>query len=141
MEWFEENVVFQFTEGNLEPDIEGYTLGYVPEGYELTKQFYDNKQGFLAYEDNGDIIEFYYAKSSSIVSVNGENVALEEIPADGYYLKSGSGEYHSSLIWKLEDGEMVFSITGEVSDEELLKMYESMEEIKSFDPGIITYNK
>lgn len=127
--WFDEYVEFSGTGGHVE-EIPRYYLSYIPEGLELkeTEGYY----GSFGYVDIDSNVFFSYSRSDGVLNVtNNETTMLTIIAEDGTsitYLKSDHEVYPSSFVWYSKDESIIFSITGNLSQEELMKMYYGVRE-------------
>lgn len=114
--------------------IPEYVLTYVPEGFELVDKYYSGPDfggGALYYNDTRGL-DFGYFPSDSSNGVNNEYVIWHEITLSdnvtkAIYLESTNPDYASTLLWKSEDGNIGFCITGELDYEELMKVYEGVQ--------------
>lgn len=134
MEWFSDHVEFQYKEDTGLTEISEYVMEYVPEGYELESyEFYDIF-GLYAYVKEDDLLTFEFGVSDVDMNVNNEEVEYKTIMSEVmniiYYFEARENERRSSIIWYSKTGEVVFTITGRFSEEELLKMQQSVKEIK-----------
>lgn len=122
IQWFEKYVVFSGVYKNEEV-IPKYYLSYVPENYNVEVQ--EGYYGSFGYADIESRIFFSYRRSDGVINVtNKETTMLTVTAEDGtniIYLKSDNEVYPNSIVWYSEDGTTIFSITGCISIEELLK--------------------
>lgn len=129
-QWFYNHISFQFKENTDVNQVPRYRIGYVPEGYELQMDEYYTGAGVIEYFDkNGNGIDFFYGVIDSVMNVDNENKELLILKGKGkqkiYYLK-GIGD-DSSITWSSDDETTVFNLSGILTEEELLKIYESIE--------------
>lgn len=134
MEWFSDHVEFQYKEDTGLTEIPEYVMEYVPEGYELESyEFYDIF-GLYAYVKEDDLLTFEFGVSDVDMNVNNEKVEYKTIMSEDmniiYYFEARENERRSSIIWYSKTGEVVFTIAGRFLEEELLKMQQSVKEIK-----------
>lgn len=129
-QWFYNHISYQFKENTDVNQVPRYRIGYVPEGYELQMDEYYTGAGIIEYFDkNGNGIDFFYGVIDSVMNVDNENKELLILKGKGkqkiYYLK-GIGD-DSSITWSSDDETTVFNLSGILTEEELLKIYESIE--------------
>lgn len=109
-----------------------YSLGWIPDGYDLLTSTETGNKGTLFYANNsGQILQFMYIKG-----------------ADGNSLFAGIGEYEQKYItegdfqaeilfalesdmtnaitWKDDSGDVMFYISGNLSEDELIKMAQNV---------------
>lgn len=128
--WLSDHVSYNFYEGKDVDVFPRYTLGYVPEGYVLEVNEHYDGLGVEEYvNEYGDSLSFVYTVTSSesnldneqkdfliLKGKNGENI---------YYLRAWDGE-ESSMMWVNRDKTIDYCIMGILSEEELLKIQESI---------------
>lgn len=134
MEWFSDHVEFHYKEDVGLTEIPEYVMEYVPEGYELESYDYYEIFGVYAYMKNENLLTFEFGISDVSMNVNNEEVEYKTLVSeDGqtlYCFEATSNERSSSIIWYSKSGELVFTITGKFSEEEMLKMQRSVKEMK-----------
>lgn len=108
-------------------------LGYIPDGYKLRRiDYHDDILLLLSYKnDVGDLIEFQYgiaAKCELSVYPNDREYIEKTVGGRTYYLYISGDEYDrwSYAVWY--DGDYVFSISGQLSEEEIVKIAENVTE-------------
>lgn len=127
--WFDDYVEFSGPEAE-DPALEipRYYLSYIPEGVEIKEnEGYYGEFGFVDVIDVASTVFFSYSRSDGVINVTNNDTTMLTITAeDGTnltYLKSDNEVYPSSLVWYSKDNDIIFAITGNLSQEELLKMY------------------
>lgn len=134
MEWFSDHVEFQYKEDTGLTEIPEYVMEYVPEGYELESyEFYDIA-GFYAYSRGENLLTFDYGISDCGISMDSDDMEYVILTTqDGralYYFKAIEEDDDSIMCWFSKDENIEFTIIGKFSEEELLKMQQSVKEIK-----------
>lgn len=129
--WMQSVVTFQFGEASDVYEIEEYTLGYVPEGYEVVNSSYMKElgQGNILYRNAIDNINLNFAYTNVTVTngLNDEYSGYEEWTIDEeivYVVKSEEEDYCSSMVWKNDN--VIFSLTGNISLDEMSKIMQSV---------------
>ena len=110
-----------------------YRPSWVPEGYRIIHATEEDGVTFFVYrDDSGAQISFTCFKSGGAVQVAGEGVhqtvRVNGRSADLYMDRDP--EEANVLVWMDASGESIFSITGILSGEELVKMAESVEKVE-----------
>ncbi len=107
-------------------------LGYLPEGYKLRRIDYDDFLMLLSYKNYaGDLIEFQYgiaAKCELSVYPNDREYIEKTVGKRTYYLYISGDEYDrwSYAVWY--DGSYVFSLSGQLDEDEIVKIAENVTE-------------
>ena len=109
-----------------------YRPSWVPEGYRIIHATEGDGVTFFVYrDDSGAQISFTCFKSGGAVQVAGEGVhqtvRVNGRSADLYMDRDP--EEANALVWMDASGESIFSITGILSGEELVKIAESLEAV------------
>ncbi|MCM1092118.1 MAG: hypothetical protein NC092_07595 [Butyrivibrio sp.] len=128
MQWFEDHVSYRFRSDTGLESIHKYGLCDLGEGYRLLDEEYQGSLGFATwyFEDKEQSIYFLYGLSDGEVQVLGADLDYQLVTdTDGtelhYIFPEESGQ-EASLTWVSEDGQIVFSISGNLSEEELLEL-------------------
>ena len=129
--WFADHVSYNFYEGKDIDIVPRYTLGYVPEGYELDADEYYEDGGIVSYIDNiENRITFLYGVTSSETNLDNEQkdyMILEGSNGETiHYLRAWDGE-ESSIMWVNQDKTIDYCIIGILSEEELLKVQKNIQ--------------
>lgn len=129
--WFADHVSYNFYEGKDIDIVPRYTLGYVPEGYELDADEYYEDGGIVSYIDNRENrITFLYGVTSSETNLDNEQkdyMILEGSNGETiHYLRAWDGE-ESSIMWVNQDKTIDYCIIGVLSEEELLKVQKNIQ--------------
>lgn len=111
-----------------------YRPSWVPEGYRIIHATEGDGVTFFVYrDDSGAQISFACIESGGAVQVTGDNGAVyQKVRVNGrsadLYMDRDPEEANV-LVWTDASGESIFSITGVLSGEELVKMAESLEAV------------
>ena len=111
-----------------------YRPSWVPEGYRIIHATEGDGVTFFVYrDDSGAQISFTCFKSGGAVQVTGDNGAVyQKVRVNGrsadLYMDRDPEEANA-LVWMDASGESIFSITGILSGEELVKIAESLEAV------------
>ena len=132
-QWFYNHISFQFKENTDVNQVPRYRIGYVPEGYELEEDIYYDVMGVVNYcNEKGEYIDLTYGVIDGVMNVDNENKELLILKGKGkqkiYYLKGIGND--SSFTWISVDETTMFNLSGLLTEEELLKIYESIEIVK-----------
>lgn len=106
-------------------------LGYLPKGYKLRRiDYYDDKVICLSYKNDGnDLIEFQYgiaAECELSVYPNDREYIEKTVGGRTYYLYISNDKYDrwSYAVWY--DGDYIFSISGQLGEDEIVKIAENV---------------
>nr|WP_325186355.1 DUF4367 domain-containing protein [uncultured Oscillibacter sp.] len=111
-----------------------YRPSWVPEGYRIIHATEGDGVTFFVYrDDSGAQISFACIESGGAVQVTGDNGAVyQKVRVNGrsadLYMDRDPEEANV-LVWTDASGESIFSITGVLSGEELVKIAESLEAV------------
>ena len=133
MSWEKDFAAFHFKEESDLTVIPRYTLGYVPDGYELKMDEYYENMGVIFYSDGG-VNEWHFAYSVSDADIWADNkdLSFSILKWNGkqiYYLEAINDTEASHMEWLSDDGNIAFSIHGCLSKEEMLKIIEGIKEL------------
>lgn len=108
-----------------------YSLGWVPDGYTLIDSFeIDTGKTDIYLKDTGDILQFTYAIGSDSYSVTIAKEGYEEKPISpeefGIEGILSLSPDNNQVSWIHEDGNIVFTISGLVDENDLIKMAQSV---------------
>lgn len=100
--------------------------GYIPEGYEITNEYYNELQCFIVYE-NSDNSHFTITKM-----INGEEIGLDNENAQKTVIQSDDKEFiiyekengNTQLVWCNAD--FTYRIDGNISIEKAIKIAENI---------------
>jgi len=122
-------------EGENQDISEGIAYGptWVPDGYEMASESHDAVSGDIVYRRGSEeIVAFSWSKDveASVFQVYPETAEIKEVfigdnPAD-LYLEHGEG-LTSALVWSNSEKGVIFVISGTLSEDELIKIAESVE--------------
>lgn len=113
---------------------EYYYLGYIPEGYVLTKEYVNNLKTFYSYNyqtSSGTTLFFQLSSLSGTTtsSYDTEHHTIETFWSDGiqfhYFASTDETITGNILIWT--DEYSTFELAGYLSKDELLKIYENIQ--------------
>lgn len=126
---FDENTVFEFGQEPTENPAPQLSIGWMPEGYELTDQYIDNFVTWFYYQnsDNNSIWINYSLGEGTSISVDTENAETEYIVIRGTEALLISKDGSLQLIWSIEDPAAFIQVYGEgVSREDVLHVAEQL---------------
>lgn len=135
--WFETYTSFTFpgtSSGYRTPD--GLCLDYLPEGFELVDKTPDNIMSILTFANsNGNIIRLQYSpQENGSFYVDNEHQTYSEITLNNgtpaILMDSENDDIFSSLIWIDSSSGTSFTIIGECTSAELLKIANNIQIIK-----------
>ncbi len=124
IQWFDDYIEFSGN-GWDSGEIPRYYLSYIPESLSDNEKcgYYDT----FGYIDIDSDVFFSYRRSDGTLNVTTNETTMLTITADDgtsvIYLKSNNETYPSSIVWYSQDEKIIFSITGHLPQEELMKMY------------------
>lgn len=129
MQWFADHVQFQFEEDTDINRTPRYRIKWVPEGYTLSEDVYYTIAGMIEYHnEKGERINLVYGIIDGVMNVDNENKELLILKDKKgrilYYLKGEDQD--SSLTWYSEDQITIFNLDGNLTEEELMKIYDSV---------------
>ena len=112
--------------------MKDYYLTWVPEGYVLVNSFEaDNRVFFLYVDTSGQVMQFTYMNGSDNISMligggdyEERHVAVGNFQAE--ILLSNDSTDSNAIVWKSEDGNVMFSITSFLEEDDLIKMAQSL---------------
>ncbi len=99
---------------------ENIILDYIPEGFNLTEKFSTEMHIDLTLENENQMITFGMHPINSTKIIDTENAKIEELFINGYDAIYSSNENVNILVWI--DGEKKFSLTGKISQKEMIKI-------------------
>lgn len=114
-----------------EPMETQYALGWLPEGYSLLMEDYDEDTKFIAYtHENGEMLKFSYVVVPDettwfvdVADTTKSQVSVNGCPAELFI--SNSPDVGSGIIWSNE-ANTAFYIGGFMSEDDLVKLAESV---------------
>lgn len=132
--WLEEYVVFQFTG---EPVVVGgvWRPTWLPEGFKEVSAYESDGYGTIIFEKkDGTAFSFKYQPmiNENQFNVDNEHREYKEIIIDGnraFLFMADSFSNNSQLIWLNEEKLISFRLVGMLTEEELIMIAESIEEI------------
>ena len=125
---FSNHINFKFkNDGNIKNMAE-YEAGYLPEGYVLDGDYSDI--GLMIYRNQKDLLYLQYVNATASINVDNEKRVYKLIKGkDGteiHYFEAKNNTAYSTIMWLSEDENLVFSVVGRLSREELLKIKENI---------------
>ena len=112
---------------NEQTELPEYTLGWLPEGYEEVERYSDPKSTWVIYANSAmDKINFMYSNASTLY-INPDNDFIRYIIVDGrtielYY----SRDTKNSVIWFSSDNTVLFSLTGNFTEDSLISIIKNV---------------
>ena len=139
----EENEYHYVQDGWVEPeDVKDYRLGWVPEGYAFKHGMNRYYRGFLVYgNQEKKTIHFSYeiriGGDQKLFLSHGfssdyklESTIVNGRGADLFVLTNKDGSKSYKVIWMNEERSVLFSVSNARSEEEAVRMAESVEELE-----------
>ena len=133
-ETYESFFVYSFTDNSQGSALNAeYYISELPEGYAEVMASLENNLGLSVYaNEDACLINFVYDNGDgSAFFVKKENCIVKPITVAGHpgeiYLDQGPDE-HNGIIWFDEENHIMFTITGFLTEEELLALAESVKE-------------
>ena len=113
---------YKVTENNKNSVDGEITVGYIPEGFELTDKVYQNKLIYYQYNSKeNNFFSICKYSSSMEVDFDTENYISEEIIVDDIkYVYCQGNESVNNIVWTEND--YVYRIDGTLSKDELMKI-------------------
>ena len=103
---------------------------WLPEGYELVEVVDLGQQGYLKYENSSSAyILLEFSKGNTVYHIDNEHHTAKEVLINGnpgYLLLANSSGEASTLTWADEGSGTSFSLLAELSENELIKIAESV---------------
>lgn len=135
IQWFSDHMSFQIKTDTKVNRIPKYEMRYIPDGYELVTDEYDESGGFAAYVNQADAyVYFIYTIIDAGMNADNENKELSVLKGDNgeviYYLEAADEEDYSSITWVSQDETTKFHISGYMSKEELLAIQKEIRIVK-----------
>lgn len=135
---YEQSVVYEFFHSNVEQTETDYRFGWLPKDYVLESKIKGDVITTIIYRSNEDVIYFTYeqAADGAQTKLFTDNVDTEPVMVNGaegeFYLPQDSTE-SNSLVWFDEKSNTLFSISGFIDKETMIKMAESVEVVHLSD--------
>lgn len=128
---YEQSVVYEFFHSGVEQADTSYRLGWVPEGYTMENEVSGDVITTLIYLSGEDAIYFTYEQAQTKLftdDANTEPVMVHGVEGE-FYLSQDNAE-SNSLVWFDGENNILFSISGFIDKETMIKMAESVEIIE-----------
>lgn len=132
---YEQSVVYEFFHSGVEQADTSYRLGWVPEGYTMENEVSGDVITTLIYLSGEDAIYFTYEQAEDGAQTklftddaNTEPVMVRGVEGE-FYLPQDNAE-SNSLVWFDGENNILFSISGFIDKETMIKMAESVEIIE-----------
>ena len=118
---------YKLTDSNNNSVSGKISVGYIPEGFELTEEVSKSKFTHVTYSNsNGKTIVIGKYSSTSEVDFNIETVETENIVIDNTtYIYSLSQNNTTNIIWTKND--YIYSITSNISKTEIIEIAKTIE--------------
>lgn len=132
---YEQSVVYEFFHPGVEQADTSYRLGWVPEGYTMENEVSGDVITTLIYLSGEDAIYFTYeqAEDGAQTKLFTDDANTEPVMVHGvegeFYLPQDNAE-SNSLVWFDGENNILFSISGFIDKETMIKMAESVEIIE-----------
>lgn len=132
---YEQSVVYEFFHSGVEQADTSYRLGWVPEGYTMENEVSGDVITTLIYLSGEDAIYFTYeqAEDGAQTKLFTDDANTEPVMVHGvegeFYLSQDNAE-SNSLVWFDGENNILFSISGFIDKETMIKMAESVEIIE-----------
>ena len=132
---YEQSVVYEFFHSGVEQADTSYRLGWVPEGYTMENEVSGDVITTLIYLSGEDAIYFTYeqAEDGAQTKLFTDDANTEPVMVHGvegeFYLPQDNAE-SNSLVWFDGENNILFSISGFIDKETMIKMAESVEIIE-----------
>ncbi len=118
--------------GDGSAEQKAYVLTYLPEGYyekEITET--EGMNIAIYHNDMGNQIAFMSSSGTDAISLfisdeNAEEVMVGKQKAD--YYRAEAEDENSVIVWQSEDGETIFCISANLSQEQLVQIAQSVQE-------------
>ncbi len=104
------------------PEVKRYTLGYVPEGFSIEVEEYDELDCFLVYmNEDGLFFRLHVIGPSGVVQVDTENVdSREQVFINGEQAELVTKNIVTSIVWSTD--EVMFFLDGSIDKTELIRI-------------------
>lgn len=134
MEWFRDHISIQFKEEPVETHTkEKYKLDYIPDGFQLKYENYDETGGKVVYYNTMQSeeylsLQYTYSESSVGYHIDNENTDMEEtFDDDGnevflFRYKDGS----NCLLWKDKKTGSTYLLDGYIDEDEIWKVKDNI---------------
>ena len=131
VEWLEENILHIEYQGNNYLSGLNFEPTWIPDGYAFQETIVLENMIFLNYyNEKGENLTFSYFKGTTLADLQIEpeavfrRVKIQNNP--GYVQIFGSNAIQNQITWFDEKNNIVFSISGPVSENDLMRMAESV---------------
>lgn len=131
VEWFEENILHIEYQGNHYFSGLVFEPTWIPDGYAFREAIELESMTFLHYyNEKGENLTFSYFKGTTLADLQIEleavfrRVRIENNP--GYVQIFGANATQNQITWFDEKNNIVFTISGPVSENDLIRMAESV---------------
>ena len=109
-----------------------YYLSWIPEGYNLLTSYgADNRGAFIYTNNSGLIMQFNWQSGKEnptlgmgVGEYTSKCVDVGSVQAD--FLCAKTPEHSNAIIWKSDDGMVIFSISAFLAEDDLIKMAENL---------------
>ena len=116
---------YKLTESNNNTVNGEITVGYIPEGFELTNEHTNLKSITYDYMKDNDWLTISKLSSSTKIEFDTETGSIENMEYNGQtYTLYVDENNHNYLVWNKND--YIYQVDGTISKEELLKIAETV---------------
>lgn len=130
IEWFQNYAGFQVMRTITGESIPQYVVKYVPGGYELYEEEYDEISGTQIYENGESRLYFIYSFSDANLQVTNEENTYKIYELDGgfevHYFESLKVNESNIAVWYSEDMEIIFTVIGDFDFSEFEKIIKNI---------------
>lgn len=126
IEQFKKYSVFQATATDDSQNVDGITLGYIPEGFEVMREYSDEWQHSVDYGNNNNIW-FAVKKLKNVTAAQFDTETYEyhtEIVGNVKYVFYKTSSEAIGVLWNNRN--YTYRINGNISQEELLKIAQNI---------------
>ena len=104
------------------PEVKRYTLGYVPDGFSIEIEDYEENGYSLVYMNEDDqFFRLDVIPSSGVLQIDSENAdSIEQVFVNGEQAELVTKKEMTSIVWSSD--EMIFVLDGNIDKMELIKI-------------------
>lgn len=102
----------------------GITLNYVPEGFVLEKSELQNNYIYYEFTKEHEFFDFHTMDINSSLSIDTENANAKKITIHEMEALYSENDNNNILVW--HDEELMYILTGNISETELIKIAENI---------------
>lgn len=125
IEQFKKYSVFQATATDDSQNVDGITLGYIPEGFEVVREYSDGWQCSVKYSNNNDWFMIRKTMIKTGVGFDTEEYDCQTSTLNGReYIIYTNSPGNNGIIF--DQGNYIFKLSGNISEEEMLKIAQNI---------------